>query len=105
MMDVAAPVEAVPLPRIAGFVRQLTHDVRNTLNSLDLQAAFLLEVVSDPEALEELRRLRGLLQVSARQLQAVSGNFWSSSPNLIEYSAPILVEDFQARLLKNQPEQ
>jgi K+-sensing histidine kinase KdpD len=102
MIDVAAPVEAVPLPRIAGFVRQLTHDVRN---SLDLQAAFLLEVVSDAEALEELRRMRGLIQVSARQLQAVSGNFWSSTPSLIEYSAPILVEDFQARLLKNQPEQ
>lgn len=104
MIDVAATAEAVPLPRIAGFVRQLTHDVRNTLNSLDLQAAYLLEVVTDAEAVEELRRMRGLIQVSARQLQAVSGNFWSNTPSLVDYSAPILVEDFQARLLKSHPE-
>ena len=90
----------VPLPRIAGFVRQVTHDVRNGLNSMDLQAAYLNELITDPEAIDELRRLRGLIQTTARQLQTLSSNFWTSAPNLVTYSAKILVEDLRDRLKK-----
>jgi K+-sensing histidine kinase KdpD len=88
------------LPRIAGFVRQVTHDVRNGLNSMDLQAAYLNELISDPEAIDELRRLRGLIQTTARQLQSISGNFWTSTPNLVTYAAKILIEDLRDRLKK-----
>ena len=31
----------VPFERIAKFVRQVTHDVRNGLNAMDLQAAYV----------------------------------------------------------------
>ncbi len=108
MMPVEASIEgpppAVPLTRVANFIRQVTHDVRNGLNSMDLQAAYLAELVTEEEASEELRRLRGLIQTTARQLQAISGNFWTGNPSLITYSARILIEDLQDRLARSFPE-
>ena len=86
---------SVPLPRVAGFIRQVTHDVRNGLNSMDLQAAYLAELITQPEAVEELRRLRGLIHSTARQLQSVSANFWTATPSFVTYSARILIEDLQ----------
>jgi K+-sensing histidine kinase KdpD len=96
---------SVPLPRLAGFIRQVTHDVRNSLNAIDLQAAYLAELVTDTEARDEVRRLRGIIQSTARQLQGISSNFWTGTPNLVTYSAKILIEDLQDRLKKTFPEQ
>ncbi|HEV7401568.1 MAG TPA: ATP-binding protein [Chthoniobacteraceae bacterium] len=90
----------IPFPRIAAFVRQVTHDVRNNLNSLDLQAAYATELITDPEAAAEVKRLRAIIQTSARQLQALSANFQSSTPHLIAYQASILIEDLRERLAK-----
>ena len=95
----------IPLSRIATFVRQVTHDVRNNLNSLDLQAAYVTELISDPEASAEVKRIRALIQTSARQLQALSANFQNSSVNLVTYTARILVEDLKDRVLKTFPEE
>lgn len=94
----------VPFSRVAGFVRQVTHDVRNGLNAIDLQSAYAAELVSDPEALEEVRRIRGLIQQSTKMLQALSSNFWVSAPSLVSYSARIFVEDLQDRLVKHHPD-
>jgi hypothetical protein len=40
----------IPWELIAGFVRQFTHEVRNGLNSLDLEAALMQELAADDEA-------------------------------------------------------
>jgi signal transduction histidine kinase len=94
----------IPYPRIAAFVRQVTHDVRNNLNSLDLQAAYATELITDPEAAAEVKRLRAIIQTSAKQLQALSANFQSNAPHLVPYQASILVEDLRERLGKTFPE-
>lgn len=94
---------AVPLPRIGSFVRQVTHDIRNSLNSLDLQAAYLQELIADPEAVEEVKQMRAMVHASAKQLQALSSNFWTGSVNLVNYQASVLIEDFQSRLQKLYP--
>lgn len=101
-----SPSEALQIPftRIAAFVRQVTHDVRNNLNSLDLQAAYATELITDPEAAAEVKRLRAIIQTSARQLQALSANFQSNTPHLISYQASILIEDLRDRLAKTFPE-
>ena len=90
----------VPLSRIAAFVRQVTHDVRNNLNSMDLQAAYVSDLVQDPEANAEVKRIRALIQTSAKHLQALSANFQTSSLNLVTYTAGILVEDLRDRVTK-----
>ncbi len=95
----------VPFPRVTGLVRQLTHDVRNGLNNVDLQAAFLQEIVTDPQAVPEIKRLRGMVTDAAKMLQAFSASFWLAEPRLVTYSAAVFIEDFQARLAKMLPEQ
>ena len=57
----------VPLERVAKFIRQITHDVRNGLSAVDLEAAFIAELIADPEATEELRRLRGMVTATAKR--------------------------------------
>ncbi len=94
----------VPFERIAKFVRQVTHDVRNGLNAMDLQAAYVTELISEPDAAEELKRLRALIQQSARSLQGLSANFWLPQPNLIPYNAKIFIEDFRERHARLHPE-
>lgn len=94
----------IPFHRISSFVRQLSHDVRNGLNAIDLQAAYVAEICPDAESREELKRMRTQIQQSARALQAMSGNFWVSKPSFVTYSAAIFVEDFQDRLKKQYPE-
>jgi len=95
----------VPFPRVTGLVRQLTHDVRNGLNNVDLQAAFLQEIVTDPQALPEIKRLRAMVSDAAKMLQAFSATFWLAEPHFITYSAAIFIEDFRSRLAKALPEQ
>lgn len=62
-------------PLIAGFVRQHTHDVRNDLNGLDLEAALLRELVSDAEAKASVDRLRRQIRELAVNLRALSAKF------------------------------
>jgi K+-sensing histidine kinase KdpD len=89
---------AVPFPRITGLVRQLTHDVRNGLNNVDLQAAYVQELVTDGQVAPEIKRLRGMVSEAAKMLQAFSATFTPPRPNCITYSASIFIEDFRQRL-------
>jgi len=47
--------------RIERIIRKHVHDVRNSVNCLDLQAALLSEVTTDPGVAETLRRMRAEL--------------------------------------------
>jgi signal transduction histidine kinase len=87
------------------LVRQLTHDVRNGLNNVDLQAAFLQEIVTDPQALPEIKRLRAMVSDAAKMLQHFSATFWLADPHFVTYSAAIFIEDLRSRLAKSLPEQ
>jgi len=96
---------AVPFGRVAGLVRHLVHDFRNGLNSLDLQTAFLQELVTvDSEAMPEIKRLRAMISTTAKSLQALSGNFWMPEAQLVTYTAKILIEDVRARLAAVLPD-
>src|SRR5882724_10616079 len=95
----------VPFERVAGMVRHLTHDVRNGLNTLDLQAALLQELVTDSEVSAEVKRLRGMIQSTTRSLQSFSTTFWLGEAHPVTYSAKIFVEDFRTRLATVLPGQ
>jgi nitrogen-specific signal transduction histidine kinase len=96
---------AVPFPRIAGLVRQLTHDVRNGLNNIDLQSAFLQEIVTEPQGMEEIKRLRVMVAETAKMLREFSARFWLSTPNFVTYSARMFIEDFHQRLARVLPDE
>jgi signal transduction histidine kinase len=95
----------VPLDRVGKFVRQLSHDVRNNLGAMDLQAAFVAELVDDPEAVAELKKLREMVTTATRMLQGISSKFVVQPGNPIPVGAGILLEDFRDRLRKAAPEE
>lgn len=66
---------SVDLSSVASFVRQHTHDIRNHLNGIDLEAALLAEIVTDPEAVESVTRLRSQIRSLADELKTLSGKF------------------------------
>ena len=93
----------IPFERVAKFVRQLSHDVRNNLGSMDLQSAYIAELVTDPEVAAELKKLRAMVTSSAKALQTTTSRFWIPQANLLTLSAQIVVEDFRERLGKVLP--
>lgn len=76
-------------PRLSAFMRQHTHDVRNGLNSLDLEAALLLEIALDDETRESAGRVRAQLRNVAEQLRAMSALFHEPQP----YAAPLAARE------------
>ena len=79
----------IPWARVASFMRQHTHDVRNGLNSLDLETAYLQELVSDDESRATVGRLRKQLRSVAEQLRKLSALFQEPRP----LAAPIAAHE------------
>jgi signal transduction histidine kinase len=71
----------IPWARVAAFVRQHTHDVRNGLNGLELETALLQELVPDGEAHATVRRLRKQVRSIAEQLRVMSSAFQEPQPH------------------------
>ncbi|MDB6154129.1 MAG: sensory box protein [Chthoniobacteraceae bacterium] len=95
----------VPFTRVAKFVRQLSHDVRNHLGSMDLQSAYIAELITDPEAASELKKLRSMISVAAKSIQTISSHFWLPQAHPLTLSVEIFFQDFQDRLTKLFPEE
>src|ERR1041385_7328088 len=87
------------------FVRQLSHDLRNHLNAIELQSAFLSELTQDAELLGEIKQLREMISVLAKSLQSVSAKLGAVSPNRMAYRAADFMEDLQKRVAQEFPQQ
>ncbi len=85
----------IPAERVAAFVRQHTHDVRNGLNGLDLEAALVQEIVTDEEARESLARMRAQVRALAEQMRALAGRFRDPQPHLAPLAARELLAVFR----------
>jgi hypothetical protein len=70
----------IPWSRVAAFVRQHTHDVRNGLNSLDLEISLLREIVAGSEAEECAERVRKQARAVAEQMRTLSALFQAPQP-------------------------
>ena len=101
-----APAEPNILwPEVTKFISQLNHDLRNHLNAVELQAAFLGEIIEDPEARGEIKRLREMTGELNAHLQKLSANLAKVRPQLMSYPAADFAEDLRAKLNLEQPEQ
>lgn len=77
----------IPAARVAHFIRQHTHDVRNGLNGLDLEAALLQDIVTEEEGRESVARLRQQLRAVAAQLRTLAARFHDPQPHLAPLAA------------------
>ena len=101
--DAVRRLPVVPWERVEGFVGQLTHDIRNGLNALELQLTFLGEISTDPEAVDEIKRLRATVGNVTRQLQTLRTATGAVRPYPLEYPAKEFFDDLRERLAKLHP--
>jgi signal transduction histidine kinase len=96
----------VPWPRLATFVRQHTHDVRNHLNSLDLEAALLSELVQSGEARASVDRLRRQIREFAAEMRTLSAKFSEpgSAKSIVPANVLFLIWKDQAASLNPPPQ-
>jgi len=94
----------VPWPDMVKFVRQLSHDIRNNLNAVELQSAYLAELAEEGEMKTEIQRLRQMVSEVGTNLQRLTAGLSQTNPNLIAYPAADFVEDLKQKLAKEFPE-
>jgi len=82
----------IPLPRLVNFVKQVTHDVRNGLNAIDLQSAYIAEIAGEGELAEELGKLRKMVSHVTDDMRDLSARFSELRPVLMEYPVHELLQ-------------
>lgn len=89
---------SVPWGDMVRFVRQLSHDLLNNLNALELQSAYIAELTHDQELQTETKRLREVLAALNSTLQRLSRAVGEITPNMISYRAPEFLADMRAEI-------
>jgi K+-sensing histidine kinase KdpD len=86
------------------FVRQLSHDIRNHLNAVELQSAFLAELATDDEMKTEVRHLREMVSTVGAGLQRLTAGLSQVNPTPISYKAADFVEDLTQKVAQELPD-
>jgi K+-sensing histidine kinase KdpD len=85
------------------FIRQLSHDLRNDLNAIELQSAYISELEKDEEIKNEIKRLREMISGLALTLQRLSRAVGEVKPNPIPYRATDFMEDLRKKIERDLP--
>ena len=95
----------IPWADTVRFIRQLSHDLRNHLNAIELQSAYISELESDANLKGEVNRLREMISGLTSVLQRVSGVLGDVKPSLISYRASDFVEDLRKKIAQEFPDE
>ncbi len=93
---------SVPWIDMVRFVRQLSHDLRNHLNAIELQSAYISELDGSAELKGEIKRLREMISGFSTVLEKLTG-LGEVKPNLISYRASDFVEDLRKTIAREFP--
>ena len=108
MADAASenPSDLLSVPWIdtVRFVHQLSHDLRNHLNAIELQSAYISELDGGAELKGEIKRLREMISGLTAVLQKLTG-LGEVKPNLISYRASDFVEDLRKTIAHEFPKE
>jgi signal transduction histidine kinase len=91
-------IRSVAWNDVVCFIRQLSHDLRNHLNAIELQSAYISELERDDELKGEIKRLRELISGMTFTLQSLSSAVSGAKPSLIAYGAADLIEDLRKKI-------
>ena len=95
---------SVPWIDAVRFVHQLSHDLRNHLNAIELQSAYISELDGGAELKGEIKRLREMISRFSAVLQKLTG-LGEVKPNLISYRASDFVEDLRKTIAHEFPKE
>src|SRR4029079_18015118 len=95
-----APTASLTVPGTdtVRFVRQLSHDLRNDLNAMELQSAYIAELTQDQELTSEIKRLREVVSGLNATLEWLSRAVGEITPAMISYRAPEFLADMRTEL-------
>jgi K+-sensing histidine kinase KdpD len=88
----------IPWSNTVRFVRQLSHDLRNDLNAIELQSAYISELTQDQQLTKEINRLREIVSGLNAILQLLSRSVGEVAPNLISYPANEFLTDMRTQI-------
>ena len=91
----------LPWSDIVRFVRQLSHDLRNDLNAIELQSAYIGELTQDQELTSEIKRLREVVSGMNSTLQLLSRAVGEPAPNFVTYPAGEFLTDMRTQIERN----
>lgn len=80
------------------FVQQLSHDLRNDLNAIELQSAYIGELTQDQELTNEIKRLREAVTGMNSTLQRLSRAVGEIAPNVVTYPAGEFLADMRMQI-------
>ena len=88
------------LPGATSFISftNSVNDLRNHLNAIELQSAYISELERDDELKSEIKRLRVMISGLTSTLQSLSKAVSVVKPNLILYPAADFVEDLREKI-------
>ena len=98
------PKVAVSFETIAGFLRLLSHDVRNDLNAVDLLTAYIQDVSGAESIRGELGQLRTAIRYGSERMHRLSRAFDTPRVDAIELPLHVLMDDLRAQMLLAKPE-
>ena len=95
-----APTDSLSVPwtDTVRFVRQLSHDLRNDLNAIELQSAYIAELTQDQDLTNEIKRLREVASGMNSTLQLISRAVGEIAPNLVTYPAGEFLTDMRTQI-------
>ncbi|PYJ13893.1 MAG: hypothetical protein DME93_01810 [Verrucomicrobia bacterium] len=97
--------QSVPWSDAIRFIAQLSHDLRNDLNAIELQSTYIEELGKSEEVRNEIKRLREMISRLASTLQRLSRAVGEVKPNLIPYSASDFMQDLRGKIDRDFPEE
>jgi K+-sensing histidine kinase KdpD len=83
---------------VVRFIRQLSHDLRNHLNAIQLQSAYIAELEREQELKGEIKRLQEMISGMTSTLQLLSKTVSEVRPSLISYQAADFMEDLRTKI-------
>jgi len=89
---------SVPWNDAVRFIRQLSHDLRNHLNAIELQSTYIGELTDNAEVKDEIKRLREMISGFTTTLQKLPRGLADVKASLIPYRAADFVEDLRKRI-------
>jgi signal transduction histidine kinase len=89
---------SVPWRDAVRFIRQLSHDLRNDLNAIELQSTYISELTQDQELQREVKRLREVVSSFDSTLQKLSRAVGEVTQNTIAYQAAEFLADMRAEI-------
>jgi K+-sensing histidine kinase KdpD len=95
----------IPWSDATRFIRQLSHDLRNNLNAIELQSTYIGELEKNEEFKIEIKRLREMISSLASTLQRLSTAVGPVKPNLIPYQAADFMQDVRRKIEHDFPKE